>query len=154
MNPVQAEVVHDQQVRCQKGADCALQRVVHPGLGHGSEIVVGVDEAHCVPGPDGGIAQGLGQEALAHSGRSDEQHVLAPGQELQGEGGVQQPSVQGDGRRPVEVLQPAGLLKAGLLQPRLNAPVSAAVDLVAENDFQEGGIVQLLPPGMLITGLN
>ena len=49
--------------------------------------------------------------------------------------------------RPVEVLQAAGLLEAGALQPQFNAPVGAAIDLVAEDDLQEGGIVQLLSAG-------
>ena len=76
-----------------------------------------MDEAHGVSGTDGGVAQGLGQEALAHSGGSHQQYVLVLVQELQGEDGVQQAAVEGDGRRPVEVLQPAGLLEAGALQP-------------------------------------
>ena len=48
-------------------------------------------------------------------------------QELQGEDGVQEPAVEGDGRRPVEVLQAAGLLEAGALQPHFNAPVGAVM---------------------------
>ena len=51
-------------------------------MAHELEVVVGVDEAHGVPGPDCGVAQGLGQEALADTGRTDEQHVLVPGQEF------------------------------------------------------------------------
>ena len=83
------------------------------------------------------VAQGLGQEALADPGRTHQQHMLVLVQELQGEDGVQQPAVQGDGGGPVEVLQPAGLLEAGALQPQFHAPVGAAVDLVAEDDLQE-----------------
>jgi len=49
--------------------------------------------------------------------------VLAPGQEFQGEGGVQQPAVQGDRRRPVEVLQAADLLESGLLQAHIDTAV-------------------------------
>ena len=73
--------------------------------------------------------------------------MFAPGQELQGEGSVQQAAVQGDRRRPVKVLQAADLLEAGLLQAHLDAAVSAAVDLVCEDDLQEGSVVQLLPAG-------
>ena len=87
--------------------------VVHPGLGHGPEEVVGVEEADGMSGADGGVAQGLGQEGLADAGGTHQQDVLVPGQELQGEDGVQQPSVHGDGRGPVEVLQSAGLLESG-----------------------------------------
>ena len=115
--PVQAQVVHDQQVRSQEGPEGSVHRVIHPGLGHGPEEVVGVNEADRMPGPDGGVSQGLGQEALAHSGGPHQQYVLVLGQELQGEDGVQEPTVEDDGRRPVEVLQPAGLLEAGALQP-------------------------------------
>ena len=62
------QVVQNQQVRGQEGAEAALQRVVHTGLGHGLEEIVGVNEADGVAGPDGGVAQGLGQEALADAG--------------------------------------------------------------------------------------
>ena len=50
-------------------------------------------EAHGVTGADGGIAQGLGQEGLAHTGGTHQQDMLVPGEELQGEGGVQEPTV-------------------------------------------------------------
>ena len=82
----------------------------------------------------GGEAQGLGHEALAPSGGSHQQYVLVLVQELQGEDGVQEPAVEGDVGRPVEVLQAAGLLEAGALKPQFNAPVGAAIDLVAEDD--------------------
>ena len=145
--PVQAQVVDDEQVRRQEGTEAALQGVVDPGLIHDPEVIVGVAEAHGVAGTDRGIAQGLGQEALADPGGSDEQDVLAPSQEFQGEGGVQQSAVQSNRRRPVEVLQAADLLEASLLQAHLDAPVSAAVHLVCEDNLQEGGVVQLLPAG-------
>ena len=114
---VEPQVVHDQQVRSQEGPEGSVHGVVHPGLGHGPEEVVGVNEADRMPGPDGGVSQGLDQEALADPRRSHQQYVLVLVQELQGEDGVQEPAVEGDGGRPVEVLQPAGLLEAGALQP-------------------------------------
>ena len=104
-------------------------------------------EAYGVTGADGGIAQGLGQEGLAHTGGTHQQDVLVPGEELHGEDGVQEPSVQGDGRGPVEVLQAAGLLEASGAQPEFQAAVGAAIDLVAEDDLQEGSVVQLVPTG-------
>ena len=56
-------------------------------------------------------------------------------------------AVQGDGGGPVEVLKAAGLLETGALQAHLDAPVGPSVDLVAEDDFQEGCIVQLFTAG-------
>ncbi len=44
----------------------AVHRVIHPHQGHGSEEVVGMEETDGVPGHDGGVAEGLSQEALAH----------------------------------------------------------------------------------------
>ena len=104
-------------------------------------------EAHGVTAPDGGEAQGLGQEGLADAGGTHQEDVLVPGEEFHGEDGVQEPAVQGDGGGPVEVLQPAGLLEAGVVQPEFQAAVGAAVDLVAEDDFEEGSVVQLVPTG-------
>ena len=43
--PVQPQVVKDEQVRGQEGPEGAVHGVVHPGLGHGPEEVVRVDEA-------------------------------------------------------------------------------------------------------------
>ena len=60
-----------------------------------------------------------------------------PVEKLQGEYSVQQAAIQGNRRRPVEVLQAAGLLETGIVQPEFGAAVGAAIDLVAEDDFQE-----------------
>ena len=46
-----------------------------------------------VPGSDGSISEGLSDEALAHADRSDEQDVLVAVQELEGECGVEESSV-------------------------------------------------------------
>ena len=112
------------------------------------EEVVGMGEPDGVPGSDGGVAEDLGQEALADAGGTHQQDVLVPVQELQGEDGVQQSRrcMVMDANQSKSSRQ-AGLLKAGTLQPHLDAPVGPAVDLVAEDDFQEGGVVQLLPAG-------
>ena len=84
-HPVETEVVEDEQVRGEEGAEGL---VVHPGLSHGPEEVVGMYEADGMPGSDGSISEGLSDEALAHADRSDEQDVLVAVQELEGEGGV------------------------------------------------------------------
>ena len=46
--------------------------MVHRGLSHGPEEVVGMYEADGVSGSDGCISEGLSDEALAHADRSDE----------------------------------------------------------------------------------
>ena len=76
-------------------------------------------ESDGVSGPDGGISQSLSDEALAHADRSDEQDVLVARQELEGEGGVEESSVECDGCGPVEVFEAAGLLEAGPLEADL-----------------------------------
>ena len=43
-------------------------------------------------GTDGGVAQALGQEGLAHTGGAHQQDVFVFGQEFQGEDGVQEPA--------------------------------------------------------------
>ena len=68
-------------------------------------------------------------------------------QKLQGKDGIQQPAIQGDRRRPVEVLQAASLLETGATQPEFDAALSATVHLVAEDDLQEGCVVQLFTAG-------
>ena len=57
--PVEAEVVEDEQVWGEERAECAFHGVVDPGLRHGLEEVVSMDEADGVSGADGGVAQGL-----------------------------------------------------------------------------------------------
>ena len=49
---VQAQVVQDEQVRGQEGPEGAVHRVVHPGLGHGPEEAVGMNETDSVSGAD------------------------------------------------------------------------------------------------------
>ncbi len=87
-HPVETEVVEDEQVRGEEGAEGLVRGVVDPGLSHGPEEVVGMYEADGVPGSDSSIYEGLSDEALAHADRSDEQDVLVAVQELEGEGGV------------------------------------------------------------------
>ena len=88
--PVQSEGVEDEQIGGQEGPRGAICRVVHPGLGHGLEEVVGVAEAHGVSGADGGIAQRLGEEAFADASGPHQEDMLVLVQEFQGENGVQQ----------------------------------------------------------------
>ena len=73
--------------------------------------------------------------------------MLAAVEKLQRAGGVEEPAVEADLCRPVEVLEPAELLEAGLAQAQLQAPVVAAAHLVAEDDLQEVGVVEPLAAG-------
>ena len=57
--PVEAQVIEDEQVGGEEGPEGAVDGVVHSGLCHGLEEVVGVAEADGVSGADGGVAQGL-----------------------------------------------------------------------------------------------
>ena len=90
---MESQVIEDEQVGREERPEGAVCRVVHSGLGHGSEEVVGVDETDGMFGADGGVAQGLGEEALADTGGAHQQDMLAPVEKLQGEDGVQQAAV-------------------------------------------------------------
>ncbi len=74
--PVESQVAHDKQVWRQEGPKGAVCRVVDLGLGHGLEEVVGVAQAHGMSGADGGIAQGLGEEALADASGAHQEDML------------------------------------------------------------------------------
>ena len=87
---MEAQVIEDEQVGGQEGPEGAVCRVVHSGLGQGLEEVISMAEAHGMSGSDGGVAQGLGEEALADTGGAHQQDVLVPVEKLQGEDGVQQ----------------------------------------------------------------
>ena len=73
--------------------------------------------------------------------------MFAAVEKLQRAGGVEEPAVEPDLCRPVEVLEPADLLEAGLAQAQLQAPVVAAAHLVGQDDLQEVGVVEPLAPG-------
>ena len=85
--------------------------MVDPGLRHLAEVLVGGHEADAVP-----------RRSAAPSASRD---VFAAVEKLQRAGGVEEPAVEPDLCRPVEVLEPAELLEAGLAQAQLQAPVVA-----------------------------
>ena len=87
--PMQAEVVEDEQIGREEGPEGKVQRVVHSGLRYGLEEVVGVAEADSVYGADGEIVNCLGQEALADTGWSDREDMLALVQKLRRGNGAQ-----------------------------------------------------------------
>ena len=102
---MEAEVVHNEEIGSQERAEGLFQRVVDPGLGERPEEVVGTGEADAVAGADGSVAEGLGEEGLPHAHGADEEDVLVAGEEVQGKGGVEKATVQGDLGGPVEVLE-------------------------------------------------
>ena len=73
--------------------------------------------------------------------------MFAAVEKLQRAGGVEEPAVEADLCRPVEVLEPADLLEAGLAQAQLQAPVVALAHLAGEDDLQEVRVVEPLAPG-------
>ena len=99
--PVQPQVVEDEKVRCKKVPDGAIHGVVHSALSHGLEEVVGVDETHGVSGAGGGVAQCLGQEALACAVRSYQEDVFV--RHLQHF--PIQPTVKPGTKRPILLMQ-------------------------------------------------
>ena len=80
--PVQAEMVKDQEVGAEEAAEGLVDRAVDAGLGHLAEVAVGGGEADHVTGVDGSIAECLGEKAFAHTDRTDEQHVFMAVEEL------------------------------------------------------------------------
>ena len=56
---METQVIEDEQVGREERSEGAVCRVVHSGLGQGSEEVGGVDETDGVSGADGSVAQGL-----------------------------------------------------------------------------------------------
>ena len=73
--------------------------------------------------------------------------MFAAVEKLQRAGGVEEQAVEADLCRPVEVLEPAELLEAGLAQAQLQAPVVAPAQLVGEDDLQEVRVVEPLAAG-------
>ena len=60
----------DEQVRGEERAEAAVHEIIHPGLIHGPEEDVGVEETGGVPGYDVCVAEGLSQRAFALSLRT------------------------------------------------------------------------------------
>ena len=104
----QAEVVNDEQVGTDEPAKNLVGGVVGPRLEQLLEQGVGAGEEHLLAGAAGRVAQGTGQEGLAHADRSHEDHVLAPLHEAHAEQLADPVAVEGDRGVPVEVLE--GLL--------------------------------------------
>ena len=73
--------------------------------------------------------------------------MVAAVEKLQRAGGVEEPAVEADLCRPVEVLESAELLEARLALAQLQAPVVAPAHLVGEDDLQGVSVVEPLAAG-------
>ena len=64
MTKLEAQVIQGQQFRGEKRPDGPFHGVVHSGLAHGLEEVVGVVEAHGVTVRNGSVSQGWARKVL------------------------------------------------------------------------------------------
>jgi hypothetical protein len=147
VEPVETEVVHDQQVWREIATESGLEAVVGTGLAEFAEEMVGPPEKDGVAGAGGGGAECLGEEGLADPDRTDEEDMLLLLEEVQGEELVEVTAVELDGRRPVKVLQADAVFEAGLEEPPFELPGIAALDLVGKDEGEEGSVVELLSAG-------
>ena len=81
---------------------------------------------------------------LAHADRTGKDDVLPPFDEMQSKQLIQSRLIKRDRGGPVEVLQRAFLLKPGLIQPGLDGNLLSSLGLIAEDEFKEFGVVELL----------
>jgi hypothetical protein len=72
--------------------------------------------------------------------------VLVPSQESKGEHGIELALVDLDWCRPVEVLEGHIVLEARLEHTSLHGDLVPALDLIGEEQRQEGSVVELLAP--------
>jgi len=79
--------------------------------------------------------------------KADEEAVVVSCQELQAEQLLEEPLVQLDVGAPVEVLQTRHLLETGLGESEFEPVLVSAGYLVGQEDFEEGGMIQLLASG-------
>ena len=73
--------------------------------------------------------------------------MLLAVEELEREELVEVTAVDLDGVRPVEVLEADALLEAGLEEAAFEGEVVAPLDLVGEDEGEEGDVVELLGTG-------
>lgn len=144
---MQPEVIEDEKVWSQVAAEDSFEAVVGTSLAEFAEQEVGAAEEDGVSGPGGRGTEGLGKEGLAHADGSDEEDVLLALEELEGEELVEVAPVDLDGCAPVEALQGDALLEAGTEETPFQCQVVSALDLIGEDEGEEGRVIELLGPG-------
>ncbi len=107
-----------------------------------------------VPSADGFLTQRLGDVALAHSWRADEQDVPGLGDELAGGQFVNLGPGHTGVEAEVEVAQAALLAEGGGFGVSGNGFAVATVDLVLEQQLQELGVRELMTGGFLESQLK
>jgi hypothetical protein len=137
IEPSQAEVIHDQEVGCQKPASNFLGRVVGPGLVEELEEAIGTQEEHGVACAAGRMAQRRRQEGLSHADRPHEDRVLSALEEAEAEQLLHPIAIEGDGCIPVERFEGLLFFEARTGESLVKALVVATIDLVLEQEFEE-----------------
>ena len=152
--PREEQIVQHEEIRVEGRAEQLLSCRRRPGHRVLGEELVGLDVQNAVTLEAGVVGDGLGDVALARAGLSDEQGVLAAGDELQG--------VQLEARllwnlgieAPVKLLQRRLLVEAGKDISALDQPRAPPIELVLQ-DQREGlqkGLIGGL--GLQHTGLQ
>ena len=133
----QPEVVEDEEVGGEPGAQFALEGVVGARLAQGEQELGDLDEADVMAGAAGAVAEGLGEPALADADRAAEDDVLLGGEPVEGEELADARAVVAHGRVPHELLVADELLEAGGREAAGEAVAVAAIDLVLEQELEE-----------------
>lgn len=125
----------------------AIKGVIRPGLGESLKHRVGPCEQDAITGAAGGVSQGTSQVSLAYAHRAGEDDVLFAFDEVKSKELIQSCFIQCDVRAPVEAFECTFLLKAGLIQTGLNRNLLPPLGLVAENEFEQFGVIEFLVTG-------
>ncbi len=111
--PVEPEVVEDEELRDKVAAEGGLEAVGGAGLSQFAQEGIGATEEDGVRGVGGGGSASLGQEGLADADGTDEEDVFSTLEELERAELAEVAAVDLDGGRPVEGLQGDALLDVG-----------------------------------------
>ena len=94
------------------------------------------------------MAEGAGEEGLAHADGAEEDHILLALEEAEREEILHALAVEGDRRVPVEALEGLLLLEAGAGEAEREVLLVPAVDLVLEHELQEVELSELRLAGV------
>ena len=132
----EAEVIHDQQVRCEEPTERFLKGVVDACLRELFEQHVGAAEEHVEASAHGGGPEALRQHGLADADRSDEEDVLVLAQEVEAKERLHLAAIDLDRCTPIKAVKHDAVFKAGLLQMPFERLVVAPLDLVASSSVR------------------